>query len=73
MPTLPRSHAPLRMAVTWLLLSPSYSGSLYEADDVAMGLNIAVGVHHNSATDAATVDAILLLYVFANDADEYAM
>ena len=70
MTTLPRSHAALRMSVAWVLLPPSYSGSLYEADDVAMGLNIAAGVHHDNATDAATVDTTLLLRAFANGADE---
>ena len=68
--TLLRNHALLRMAVAWLPLSPSYSGNLYEADNVAMGLNIATSVHHKSATDTAADDATLLLHAFVNGADD---
>ena len=70
MPTLPCSFAPVGAAVASMLLSPSHSGSLYDADDVAMGLNVAAGVYKNTMSG---VNSTLLLRAFAHGADEYVM
>ena len=72
MPILPASLAVVRTAVASLLLSPSHSGCLRNADDIAAALNIAAGVHDRDGT-AARVDATLLLRAFAYSTDEYCL
>ena len=61
------------MAMVRLLLSPFYTGSLYKAKDIAMGLNIEAGVLHHNFTEATAVNMTLLLHTFSNSADEYSM